>query len=704
MSTNQPMRCASCGEATPPLDACAHCGGDPRLRGRYRLLAQVGRGAQGVTWRAWDEQAARTVAIKEQPLHSLDHSLAARVEREARVLRELSHPQIPAYVDDFVVRNGRQVGVHIVQSFVEGASLRDEIEHHRYTEAEVVALLDDVAGVLAYLHGLAPPVIHRDLKPGNLIRRPEGGIALVDFGSVRDALVDPTLGGSTMTGTYGYAAPEQFLGHADARTDLYALGVLAVTLLSRREPLSMMGTGHRLVWQPHVQCSAGLRALLEALLQAEPAARPADAATVRARLAALGGAAPSGAVEAGFGRGLTRLDAVPVVDAAAPDLSVTAAAQAFAAADTALFDRIQAAYRAEDGDDDAAKAAAWRAVAEHDGAPPEVVGPATERLRDWTRRVEAAADAEARLQAAWAAFVADEVKLGQLLGYDDRVVPPAQKAAYRAEFEATYAPWYPVFEQRWSLHRPTVGAEATDARPAMVVIPAGTFLMGSPDDDGYDDERPQRRVTIPAFWMAATPVTQAQYRAVTGRSPSKFTGKDDHPVEMVSWDDAVDYCNALSALEGLPPAYARPWWRGRQRTQLPGAVGYRLPSEAEWEYACRAGTTTTWWTGDDEAALQQAAWFGEGGDGTRPVARKRANRWGLYDVHGNVWEWCEDWYGPYGEAPTDGSARSKPAQLRVRRGGSWLNTATNLRAANRAGGSPGDRLDRLGFRVARATP
>lgn len=181
-------------------------------------------------------------------------------------------------------------------------------------------------------------------------------------------------------------------------------------------------------------------------------------------------------------------------------------------------------------------------------------------------------------------------------------------------------------------------------RLEMIAIPSGSFLMGSPDGLDFAGDGPQHRVTLAPFWIGKYPVTQAQWRAVMGKkwlsmadnNPSQFKG-DNLPVEHVSWDDAVKFCKAIS-----------------QRT----GGAYRLPSEAEWEYACRGGSNGRYCFGDDYALLGEYAWYDENsGNQTHPVGRKKPNAWGLYDMHGNVWEWCEDvWHENYNGAPTDGSA------------------------------------------------
>ena len=170
----------------------------------------------------------------------------------------------------------------------------------------------------------------------------------------------------------------------------------------------------------------------------------------------------------------------------------------------------------------------------------------------------------------------------------------------------------------------------------LVRIPGGEFLMGSPEGEGSDNEKPQHKVTVPEFWMGKYPVTQAQYSAVIGKNPSHFKGKN-LPVEQVNWNDAIEFCKRLSRKTGK---------------------SYRLPSEAEWEYACRAGTTTRYFFGDD--LTQQQANFDLNLGKTSPVGTYPANAFGLHDMHGNVWEWCQDyWHGNYDGAPMDGRAWTK---------------------------------------------
>ena len=245
----------------------------------------------------------------------------------------------------------------------------------------------------------------------------------------------------------------------------------------------------------------------------------------------------------------------------------------------------------------------------------------------------------------------------------------------------------------------------------MVKIPAGSFTMGS---DEYDDEKPKHQVKLQEFYLGKYPVTQEQYESVMGNNPSNFQDNPKNPVEQVSWEDAQEFCQKLNQLTGKK---------------------YRLPTEAEWEYACRAGTQTRYYFGDDQSLLKEYAWYGDNsGDSfldtikmwdadpnwenyykklmdnnckTHPVGEKKLNNWGLYDMSGNVWEWCEDpWHDSYANKPenikNNGNTiwSSSDISFRVLRGGSWNNNSRNCRSANRNRNNADVRNNNIGFRLA----
>lgn len=298
------------------------------------------------------------------------------------------------------------------------------------------------------------------------------------------------------------------------------------------------------------------------------------------------------------------------------------------------------------------------------------------------------------------------------------LIHPPRRSARRAGLAvaavaAGWAAWYFCIElpdQREAValaaQRVASARRIPDLDLDLVWMAPGTFLMGTPEQilwakmyfaargrlelganprSGNADEKPATWVTLTQpFWLGRTPVTQGQYASVMGANPSCFKG-DDLPVETVSWEDAMAFCQKLSGREQaagrLPPGYA-----------------YTLPTEAQWEYACRAGTT------DDPAGdFDTMAWDHDNSGGTpHPVGAKAPNAWGLTDMHGNVWEWCRDRYGAYPGGELTNPPGPALGAFRVLRGGSWSNDASLCGSATRLYGDTGFRINHVGFRVALA--
>ena len=293
-------------------------------------------------------------------------------------------------------------------------------------------------------------------------------------------------------------------------------------------------------------------------------------------------------------------------------------------------------------------------------------------------------------------------------------------------------------------------------RPELVILPAGTFTMGSPpDEEGHENDETPHEVRITrAFAIGRTEVTQAQWRTVMGTTPSRFDGHPDHPVERVSWWDAIAYLNRLSALEGHEPCYTALGCRGTLGTGCEDnedyceggyecasvtfagldCPGYRLPTEAEWEYAARATTSGVVYGSEpwkirgknNAPALEAIAWYGGNSSvswpggydcsdwpershpaqrcGTHPVGKKQSNPWALFDMIGNVWEWTHDEYDSTLVAADDPHTQSGTRARASVRGCGWLDFAVNCRAANRYVYHPAFRFAFQGFRPARSWP
>jgi formylglycine-generating enzyme required for sulfatase activity len=296
---------------------------------------------------------------------------------------------------------------------------------------------------------------------------------------------------------------------------------------------------------------------------------------------------------------------------------------------------------------------------------------------------------------------------------DPNAPPPAI-----APFDALQAKRH---QEAWAKHLGTDMEITNTIGMKLRLIPPGEFTMGSTQEEidellqainDAPSEGPQHRVKLAQpFYLGSYEVTQQQYQELMGVNPSHFspTGprKDavkylvtgQRPVDSVNWFDAIDFCNKLSDREQLSPYYVRVG----EVVKISGGTGYRLPTEAEWEFACRAGTTTWWSWSDDETSIAQHAWFNWNGNGrTQRVGELRANPFGLYDLHGNVWEWCWDWKGDYATDTVTDPSGPFVGSARVLRSGAFVCSASECRSAMRGDHAPMYRHVTYGFRVTRS--
>ncbi len=233
---------------------------------------------------------------------------------------------------------------------------------------------------------------------------------------------------------------------------------------------------------------------------------------------------------------------------------------------------------------------------------------------------------------------------------------------------------------------PPAQSITTSSGVEMVLVPGGSFLMGS--NKGQDDEKPQHRVSVDSFYMDKYEVTQEHYLKVVGTNPSKFGGKDwkAYPVDRATFKQAAGYCNDRSRLENLEACYDEESWQCDF-----DANGYHLPSEAQWEYAYRAGSEKEFYFKEDVKSLGKYAWFnGNSNQQTHPVGQKKPNKWGLYDMAGNVYEWCNDYYDPnyYAKSLSENPAGPQETDTRVLRGGCWVTSEQTCRGAGRYNDDP----------------
>ena len=658
------------------------------LGGRYRIVKPVGQGGFGAVYRAWDLSLKVPVALKE----NLDTSAEAQhqFEQEAQLLAPLRHPNLPRVSDHFFLPGQ---GQYLVMDFVEGKSLAALLAERGgpLGEAEALNWIGQVCDALEYLHTRTPPVIHRDVKPENIIVTAEGRAMLVDFGISK--AYDPSL--TTTRGaravTPGYSPPEQYgMGKTDARSDVYALGATLYTLLTGRQPPEsvLLVSGNEAL-TPIRRVNPGVDARTEAAVAAAMALstgrRLSSATALKAALA---------------GRAMAPLLAVGQTTAVAAQTGGRRGAPAWlwalaglaAAAILAV-----GAYLVWAGGQTEAETPTVVAAAGAGGAETATLPATTEKV---TTQVAAATAPSA---------------------------PAATPATPAATAIATKTP-----EPATATSPPSTATPANrralalpgGARVAVAFVPAGSFAMGADDDDSDGDEAPIHNVRLNAFWIDELEVTNALFdafvadtgyvttdeldgaghtvttgtfelvRSANWRHPqgpgSDLTGRSQQPVTLVSWDDARAYC-----------AWA----------------GGRLPTEAEWEYAARGPDALTFPWGNSFSAQRANycdrncppfSWANDSADdGYRFMAdvgtfAGGASWVGALDMAGNVWEWTADWYGEhyYATSPVDnpqGPARVGDAGKTIR-GGAWSSEIQGVRSAVRVPISPANGHYDVGIR------
>jgi|GEM_PF-741842 len=601
---------------------CIHCGSRLRLADRYRAVAAIGQGGFGRTFRAIDEHKPSYPPCVIKQLY-LEHPTTASFpkavqlfQQEAQRLEQLgNHPQIPALLA-YLTQEGHS---YLVQEFVAGQTLtQHQRQQGAFTEAQVRSLLQSLLPVLQFVH--AHQVIHRDIKPDNLIWRqgtpplrhfPRSGqadLVLVDFGAAGIAQAAPRPTGTKIY-SLGYSAPEQESGKACFASDLYSLGVTCITLLTGcANPLDLYSYNDATwIWQ-------------EAL--------------------------PDNAVSDTLTRVLNRLIAKPIN-------------QRYATADAVLRDLTHPAIT-------------LTLTPPHPPSPsPPLAGAMAAGSSRGQRSIGVA------------------VPVAPVLGKTSTT--GTYQWLQTASFEVVT--WDRQGRVNRQLHQARYFREtlAAGVDLEMVEIPGGRFLMGATVTTGSESEAlPPHWVTLPAFFMGRFPITQAQWKALMPQNPAWFR-QPDHPVEEVSWLAAVEFCQRLSAQTGR---------------------FYRLPSEAEWEYACRAGTVTPFHFGEQintqlvnccGAFGYDPVLRGQCCTQTTPVGSYPPNAFGLYDMHGNVSEWCQDtWHPNYVNAPTQGEAwvdSGTDRAYRVLRGGAWNTYARQCRSASRNRNIETFRGNFVGFRV-----
>ncbi|EGK88777.1 serine/threonine protein kinase [Microcoleus vaginatus PCC 9802] len=612
-----------CQHQNPPITKfCQRCGNKLLLGDRYRAVKYISEGGFGRTFKAVDEHRLDTICVIKQFLPQLQGSAAIQkatelFKQEAVRLRDLGkHPQIP----DLLAFFEQDKRFYLVQEFIDGEDLLKQLQQQgKFSEKQIKQLLTELLPILDFVH--KQNVIHRDIKPENIIRNNHGSLVLIDFGVAKELSGTVLTRVATVTGTPGYAPPEQMQGHVFPASDLYSLGVTCIRLLTECLLEEKNGTSvdelfdpmqMQWVWRNQaVSISNELGKVLDKMLLFPVGARYQSAAEVL--------------------QALNPVSVSPTQKSAPPPQA--------------------------------------KPVQPSPVVPTKISAP-------------------------------PQAKPFQPLP----PVPPTQISAKSQ----------PKASQLKSFTEDL----GNGVNLEMIAIPGGTFTMGAPETEAqsFDNEKPQHRVTIKPFFMGKFAITQAQWKAVAklpkiqyelNPDPFRFKG-NNRPVEQVSWYNAVEFCARFSKNTGH---------------------NYRLPSEAEWEYACRAGTTTPFYFGQTITTDQvnyngnysyHNSLKGKYREQTTDVGSFPANAFGLYDMHGNVYEWCADpWHDSYHGAPTDGSVWDENSndhryknyldllvqskndnKARLLRGGSWYSNPGYCRAAFRHWYQPSTRNNNIGFRVA----
>ena len=560
--------------------------------GSYEVLAELGRGGMGIVYKAHEQSLQRVVALKVLPAHlAQDPVFVKRFVREARAAANLSHPNI---VTIYAV--GQDQGMHyIAMEYVRGQSLLEHIRDQGQLDVRAaLTITRQVAAALAKAHEAG--IVHRDLKPQNIMIDEAGRVRVMDFGLAKtmEASVALTAEGVHL-GTPLYMAPEQVhRGLVDARTDLYALGVVLYEMLAGRPPFEAdtpLGVLYQITHEPfpdprelNSDVPEDVAALMNRMTAREPADRPGSADDLLRDLDELLGGAPTGSA----------LGTAPL---------------------------------------------GGRARRSGAKKPASVVQSAVRKSGTLIRRRRKSFALAAALVALAAVLAVVMLSRGPQPG-DVRI------------FAGMEFVWIPPGEFM-------MGSALTQAELAMVFDENDNYI-----EHVGEEQASMSAIVSRGFWLGRYEVSQREWQQIMGNNPSQSQGLD-LPAENMTGHDCLAFIDKLNAM---------------------GEGRFRLPTETEWEYACRAGTTTMYSFGDDPAELGEYGWFRDNCENrTHPVGTKKPNAWQLHDMHGNVWEVC------LGESGTEWTHR----------GGSFCEGAGGCRSAYRGGWHVGSTLFNVGLRLVR---
>lgn len=725
------------------------------ILGNYVILDKIGEGGMGLVLKAEHKRMKRVVALKVlSPSVSKSPELTARFQREVRAAARLDHPNI---VTAFDADEAGKTHFFVMQ-YVDGVDLASRVKKKGpFAVDKAVDCIKQAAAGLQYAHDQG--IVHRDIKPGNLLLDATGTVKILDMGLARmDSTGDGTQAELTSTGavmgTVDYMAPEQALStkSADARSDIYSLGITLWYLITGRpayhgDSLMARLLAHREHDVPSLSAARAeappaLDAVFRRMVAKKPEDRPQTMSAVVQELEqAMGGETSSPSISLAPSEDdklddfLLNLDGAdssvvkskpssapvtrPITQPPAPTIPPPVKTPPRSSASIPV-------QPAMEGDDGLPAKYLWIGGAclsvllivvlaivfwpnGDGGDPPDDAGNGGDSgVVGKTQAGNGGGKTSSGGQTAKSAVRPPDPAPGRA------VVPfDAKQAAAK--------------QRAWAKHLGVPVEYTNNVGMKFRLIPPGEYQRGltqaeidkfkrdfnKPDSDinGYlDAEGPPHTVIINRpFYLGITEVTQGQYKQVTGRSPSYFTSQqlqvanvDNYPVENISWNIVVDFCKDLSKFAGVSPGHMRAEDKLKLTTD-----GYRLPTEAEWEFACRAGSATMYWSGDSADGVEATDWISSNGNRkTRPVGTKQANPFGLHDLLGNVQEWCRDGWEPIYYSDFEGKFAVDPKGPEfygfdhVVRGGHYGAGPPAIRSGYRSKWSRQKASHRIGFRVA----
>ncbi|MCG8418184.1 MAG: bifunctional serine/threonine-protein kinase/formylglycine-generating enzyme family protein [Proteobacteria bacterium] len=695
----------------------------------YRITRKIGAGGMGIVYAAQHVELKKRAAVKVlNQSQSEREDTAKRFINEAKAAASIRDPGIVDVIDV-----GHHKGkLYILMEFLDGESLASRLRRaKKLSEREAVLIIKQASETLGIAHQQG--IIHRDLKPDNIFLVPdrlvvgEQRVKLLDFGiaKLKESNGLETRSG-IMLGTPAYMSPEQCRGakNVDHRSDLYSLGIIMFQMLCGRRPFrSDTDIGYLHAHQHEVTPSVAqfndtisveIEAIVARLLEKEPDARYHSAFDL-----------------------VQALSAVQTIGMTSQPFSVNGFEVTGSDIQASGID-----IQASGIDSQVGSGRHERPLSMHDTQPTKslagkAVEPATIELNpssieafersDRTPTQETTVDKSLEVpEHKPRTFVASTLALLTLVGLvgvfwlwprsePNATWDPGKPARSRhvTSVDAMTSARDSTSENARSSSGETVAKAVAEKRAAsrslteMVTLEGGSFKMGSPPDERYreEDEGPRHAVTVSPFAIGKYEVTQGQWKMVMGSSPDncKRGCGDDFPVENISWLSAVEFLNKLSERQGLRPCYRI---LGDQIEWDRSCQGYRLPTEAEWEFAARAGTATAYSFGDNPAGLRAYAWYHGTDSRIHPAGQKTASKFGLHDIYGNVSEWVWDWYGAYTPGEETDPTGPLSGRYRVVRGGSVIFDIDSgvFRSASREWLEPRRRKIGVGVRYARSLP